>query len=284
MTLETIQELDIDKLRSDNIRDRIDQEAIQGLAESIRSVGQLYPVRVYPDADEFVLIDGHRRTAAKRMLGHRTILGIVEAQSQQGAVSIQKALIANAQREGLTPLASARAIARLMQETGWNASETAGQLGFPPSKVTKLLAFLKLPKDLAEELSAKGAGASVAYQLARIEDPQKQARLAEQFLNGQLTRDGMGGAIRQEREERRVTAGSRKAGSPHAAKKSKRVFAAVDSGRSVSVSGIDSSLDSFITCLEEALSRARKARGQGLSLDTFTKLLRDTASSKGGVQ
>ncbi len=282
-TLETIQELDIDTLRSDNIRDRIDEQAIQGLAESIQAVGQLYPVRVYRDGEGFIIIDGHRRAQAKRLIGHRTIFAIVESPGQQAAASIQKALIANAQREGLTPLASARAMARLMQETGWSAAETAAKLGFPQSKVTKLLAFLKLPHDLAEELSDKGAGASIAYQLARIEDPQKQAQMAQRFLGGQLTRDGLNGAVRQERAERRIAEGSGKPRKAIVPRRTSRVVAPMGSGRSVTLSGIEASLDAFIACLEETLARARKARGQGLSLATFTKLLRDTTSSKGGT-
>lgn len=261
---ESIQELEIAKLRFDNIRDHMDQEAIKGLADSIKAVGQLYPVRVRRDGEEFVLVDGHRRTAAKRLLGDLTILAIVEGDSVNEAASIQKAFIANAQREGLTPLASARAIARLMQETGWSASEAASQLGFPPSRVTKLLSFLKLPAELAERLSAKGVGASVAYQLSRIEDPEKQARMAEQLLAGQLTRDGIGGEIR--RETASTPATKSRSARPAKSNQRTRALASLDGGRSVTVAGISSSLDDFIACLECALMRCSYCSAEGHSV------------------
>lgn len=268
MTHECIQEIPLAKIKNDNIRDQINREALKGLAASIKAVGQLYPIRVRPDGENFVIVDGHRRAAARRLLGKATVLGIVEGESMSEAAAVQRALIANAQREGLTPLAMAKATAHLMNETGWNASQTASQLGFPASKITKLLSFLKLPVELAEQLSANGAGASVAYQLARIQDPKQQASMSQQFLNGQITRDAIGGELKRAAE------------SPVKSKAKTRTSIVLGAGHSLSISGTALSLEMVIALLEEALAKARKARTKGWQLGTFVRALRDQAKER----
>ena len=269
MTHEHIEDIPLESLQSDNIRDVVDEEAIKGLAMSIKAVGQLYPVRVRRQGDHFVLVDGHRRTAAQRLLGAKVIAAIIENKAAADASATQRAIIANTQRECVSPLATAKAIARLMQEKSCSSSEAAGRLGFPASKVTKLLSYLKLPQELAVQLSAQGVGASVAYQLARIEDPSRQAQLAEQVLKGTLTRDALGG----EAKRNRTTASQAKA------KPTTRATVLAGDGRSVSAAGPELSLESFIELLEVVLRKARAARTQGLELGTFIRTVRDQARS-----
>jgi ParB-like chromosome segregation protein Spo0J len=50
----------------------IDARAIERLARSIDQCGQLIPCIVVADAERLVLIDGYRRIAALRRLGHDT--------------------------------------------------------------------------------------------------------------------------------------------------------------------------------------------------------------------
>lgn len=270
MTHENIQEIPLAKIKSDNIRDHMNQETLKGLAASIKAVGQLSPIRVRSAGELYAIIDGHRRTAARKLLGEANVLAIVERDPISDAAAVQRALIANAQREGLTPLAMAKATARLMEETGWNASQTAAQLGFPVSKVTKLLSFLRLPEGLADRLSSKGAGASVAYQLARIEDPSRQARVAEQFLNGEVTRDAIGSQVKR----------SNPAPPRSKTKRTNRISIALDVGRSVTVLGGDLTLETVISQLQEVLAKARQARAKGWELTTLVRTLKDQAKER----
>jgi ParB family chromosome partitioning protein len=269
MTHEVIHNIPLGSLKSDNIRDSVNEEAVKGLAQSIKAVGQLYPVRVRREGQQFILVDGHRRTAAQRLLGARTIAAIIEGEAVTDAAAIQKAIVANAQRECVSPLATARAIARLMQEMNWSASEAASRLGFPASKVTKLLSYLKLPEELASQLSARGVGASVAYQLARIEDSAQQAQLAHQVLKGAITRDALGGELKR----------NRKSPSQVNGKPTTRATVLAGEGRSVSAAGPELCLESFIELLELVLKKARAARAQGLELGTFVRTVRDQSRS-----
>ena len=216
------------------------------------------------------MVDGHRRVKALRQLGKSMVLAIVESQPIGEAESIQKALIANAQRKGLSPLATARAIKRLMDSTGWNVSDAATRLGFKVPKVTKLLAFLKLPSEMAEQLSGAGIGATTAYELSKVTDPVDQAEMARRVLRGDVTRDFLSGQVKRM---------SRKTHSKERATKS-RFKAILGPGRSVSVSSdADTDLDGVISLLEDILSRARRARNKGFTLTTLSKMLRDEAKA-----
>lgn len=54
-----------------------------------------------------------------------------------------------------------------------------------------------------------------------------------------------------------------------------RATAILARGRSVIVVGKDLTLDKWIAATQEALSKARRAKSYGLTLDSFLKMLRD---------
>lgn len=58
-------------------------------------------------------------------------------------------------------------------------------------------------------------------------------------------------------------------------KKPERAMAMLGRGRSVTVIGRDLTLDTWIKSVQEALAKARRAKGYGLQLDSFLKMLRD---------
>ena len=87
--------------------------------------------------------------------------------------------------------------------------------------------------------------------------------MARRVIDGNLTRDAMSGLSRKKTahsKSKRVT---------------RRAVAHLDESRSVTVVGESMSLDHLISSLEEVLIKARRARTQGLALQTFTKMLRD---------
>ncbi len=273
MTVEAIQALEITNIRGQNLRDHLDQEALKGLAESIAAVGQLYPVRVRRQGETFVLIDGHRRTAALRSLGKSTVFAIIEDETLSDIAAIQKALVANTQREEVSPLATAKAIGRLMQKTGWKLSETAIQLGYPPSRITKYLAYLKIPPELASQLSAQGIGASVVYELARVEGAQKQEELARELLSGRITREQIHPkALRSEPDASHATAVGQ---TPVT-----RLTLNAGEGKTLSIRAADLSMQQLVEILQEVLRKARRANTQGVDLRTFARMSKQVAGRK----
>jgi len=252
---------------ADDIRDRRDADAIQGLAATIRAQGLIYPLVVQKRHDRFRLIDGHRRLAALDLLGETRIPVMIEGDDRSDATARLRSLISNSQREALSPLATARTIAEIMAARGWNLSETAAQVGFPQSRLTKILSYLKLPPELAETLSARGVGPTVAYQLSRIADPAKQREVAERYLEGTLGRD----AIKQvpcSRLKKQSSSGRSRFNAP------------LSNGGVITIVGDNAGdIEGIIEMLQGVLLRLRQARAKGYSAKVLSKMLRDEAQA-----
>ncbi|MGE4003400.1 MAG: ParB/RepB/Spo0J family partition protein, partial [Planctomycetaceae bacterium] len=110
MNNEQIQYLPIDKIKAEpQVRETFSEETIRGLAESMKELDQLQPIRVRKNGDWFVIVDGARRYyAAKLIAGRQRIAAIVEADGVGEAETLHKQLVANCQREDLSPLEKAR--------------------------------------------------------------------------------------------------------------------------------------------------------------------------------
>jgi ParB/RepB/Spo0J family partition protein len=247
------------------VRSQSDVEGDAGLAQSIAAVGVLVPVIIRRQGTRYVTVDGHRRCAASLVAGRKTVPAIVIEQEMTEASILQTQLITAAQREDLRPGDRARGIQALMQATGWNMNHAAEQLGLSVASISRSLTLLRLPPDLLRRVDAGELPASAAYELAKIDDPKQQAEFLQRLTSGQLTRDSLSRAIKAQR--RNVTGES--------PKPLTRAVAVMEGKRLVTVSGSGLTLESFITCLEELLSKARKARQQPLTLGTFLKTLKD---------
>ena len=75
-TIAGVQMIALSEIRHDqNVRQQLQPEEIDGLAQSIALLGQLTPVSVRPDIENggYLLITGHKRYAALQRLGHSEI-------------------------------------------------------------------------------------------------------------------------------------------------------------------------------------------------------------------
>jgi ParB family chromosome partitioning protein len=237
------------------VREHFDEQGIRDLAASMAEVGLLQPIRVRPDR---TITAGERRYRAAKLLGWKDVACIVEA---EGGNANQRMLIENCQREDLKPLEKARAIASLMEETGWSGAETAKRLGMSPAAVSKLTAILTLPADVQAKVEEGAISASAAYALTRA-DGSTLPQLAEKAANG-ASRDAIAGAVRRPRQAEAKSVG--------------RVLCRLADGAAVTVSASELTIETFIELLEGVLSQARKARTQGLEVSTLQKMFRDMA-------
>lgn len=268
MTLEVIQHIPLEKFICEpQVRERLDPEKIERMAQSFRSTGQLQPTRSRRAGDLFAIVDGHYRTAAAKRAGFKTLATIIEEKELSEGEVIQRQLIANCQREDLTALETARAVEQLIKLTGWTAGQTAAQLGFSDAKVSGLRKLLTLPEAILVQVESGKIPASAACELARVEDPARQAELAQQMSAGRLTRDGVAGA---RKAAKRSTGGDE--GQPS------RVTAVLGPKRSITVAGAGT-LEQFIELIELLLGKARRERSRGTELATFIRLLRDQAKA-----
>lgn len=245
------------------VRGHFDESALDGLAASLREVGQLQPIRCRLQDRQLVVVDGERRLRAAKRAGITALQVIIEQAELSAGDVVQRQLIANLQREDLAPIEKAKGIASLMKETGWNASEIAAHLGMSNATVSRVLMLLELPEDIQQQVAAGKIAPSAAAELAKVKDSARQSELAGRVASGKLTRDAIAKAAR-----------SRKRSSgPKAV--SERLIAMLGVGRVVSIFAPSLTIESAIELLEELLSKARKAKAQNLSIPTFSKLLED---------
>jgi ParB/RepB/Spo0J family partition protein len=272
MTEEQIQYVGLDQIVADPDQPRrfFEEDSLERLAASLKELGQLVPIRVRFDGERFLIEDGERRLRAAKRAGFSTIAVIVEEKGVANGGAGQRQLVINCQREDLTSGEKAHAIRRLMDETGWNASQVADRLGFSKATVSRLLSLLELPEPIRERVDSGEIPLSAANSLARVTDGGQQAALASEVAAGRLTRDGLVGTLKSRRN----------GGPPRAPRGASRVCCKLSSGQSVTVSSEETlDLDEFITALEEVLGKARKARTQGLEVSTLAKMFRDQAKT-----
>lgn len=147
--------IEIDMIEADpQHREDFDAESLGRLAMSLKSEGQLQPVRVRfaGDRGKYVIIAGERRWRAARMAGLTSVDCVVVKERLSEADILRQQIIENAVREDLKPTEQAKAFADLMEKEGWNGKELAEQLNVSAPTVSRMLALLKLPDEVQQQV------------------------------------------------------------------------------------------------------------------------------------
>lgn len=128
-------------------RKEIDTEALEGLAESIRSQGIIQPLIVRSvGKGRYEIIAGERRWRAAQLAELHEVPAVVREISDNAAVAMS--LIENIQRENLNVIEEANALRRLLDEFGLTHQEVAHSVGKSRATVTNLLRLLTLRPDV----------------------------------------------------------------------------------------------------------------------------------------
>lgn len=273
-----IQELPIDRIAcATQVRAAIDPKALAGLAQSLREVGLIHPVLVRPSGENWLMLDGHRRLAAARQCGWATISAIVADADLSEADVIERQLVTACQRAGLTPMERARAIDRLIKETGWPGVRVAARLGLSAASVSKLLALLVLPPRAQEDVEKGDLAASTAYEIIRTVDATDRAQLLEDATRERLTRS-------QAVLRRRAKSGrklGRRTGTRSQGVRDRIVFP-IGEGRSLTFAGTSLSIAGVIPWVEHLLEGLRRAGPGTADFHQFAREYRALVRS-GGV-
>jgi len=124
-------------------RSRMDQDALNALAASIKAQGIMQPILVRPVGDgNHEIIAGERRWRAARIAGLSNVPVLVRDVPDQQALAV--ALIENIQREDLNALEEATGIERLINEFALTHQAVADAIGKSRAAVTNLLRLLEL--------------------------------------------------------------------------------------------------------------------------------------------
>lgn len=141
--------LDIEKLAPGQYQPRREMgpEALNALAESIKSQGILQPILVRQlGSGNYEIIAGERRWRAAQLAGLMEVPVIVKSLTDEEALAV--GLIENIQREDLNPLEEALALQRLASEFALTHQEIADAIGRSRTAVTNLLRILTLNADV----------------------------------------------------------------------------------------------------------------------------------------
>ena len=129
----------------------INAEALEELANSIRSQGIMQPLVVRQLADEqYEIIAGERRWRAAQQAGLDTVPVIVREVSDEAAIAM--ALIENIQREDLNAMEESLALQRLQQEFQLTQQQVADAVGKSRSAVTNLMRLTSLELEVQKLL------------------------------------------------------------------------------------------------------------------------------------
>ncbi len=153
-------------------RQTMDPERLEELAASIRAQGLIQPVVVRSiGRDRYELIAGERRWRAAQLAGLSEIPVLVKVVDDQAVVAM--ALIENIQREDLSPLEEAQALARLIEEFDLTHQQAADAVGRSRAAVSNLLRLLDLPAEIKRLLDERKLDMGHARALATL--PEKRA-------------------------------------------------------------------------------------------------------------
>ena len=145
-------EIDIDQIQRGRFQPRqnFDQQALQELADSIRSQGIVQPVVLRPEANHYELVAGERRWRAAQLAGLQKVPAVIRELDAKSAAAI--ALIENIQREDLNPLEEATAFHRLIEEFDLTHQQVADSVGRSRAAVSNLLRLLDLAEPVKKQV------------------------------------------------------------------------------------------------------------------------------------
>lgn len=167
-------------------RQIFDQGALEELAGSIRDKGVLQPIIVrIENGNEIFLVAGERRLRASKLVGLEEIPAVVTKGNPA-----EIAIIENLQRENLTPIEEAEALARLMQEHSYTQEQLANIVKKDRTTVTRILSLNRLPAEIKTECArAHIYPRRLLVEIAKQETPDAMTELFEQVKEGGLSSD-----------------------------------------------------------------------------------------------
>jgi len=184
---EALQSLAIGRIKPGKYqpRTRMDETALNELADSIREQGLMQPILVRPvDGGSFEIIAGERRWRAAQRAGLTEVPALVKQVPDKSALALS--LIENIQREDLNPLEEAIGLQRLIDEFGLTHEAAAKAVGRSRSAVTNLLRLTTLAKPAQEYLLNGGIEMGHARAMLALPTAQ-QVATAARVVNGNLS-------------------------------------------------------------------------------------------------
>jgi ParB family chromosome partitioning protein len=177
--------LPVSKIRAGKYqpRTRMDEGALNELADSIRTQGIMQPILVRSlgdgASDQYEIIAGERRFRAAQLAGLKEVPVLVREVADEHAAIM--ALIENIQRENLNPLEEAQGVRRLLDEFDLTHEQAAQAIGRSRSATSNLLRLMNLAAPVQTMLLAGDIDMGHARALLAV-DAAMQIQLANHII------------------------------------------------------------------------------------------------------
>ncbi|XYJ11788.1 ParB/RepB/Spo0J family partition protein [Telluria sp. B2] len=173
--------------RSPDNRKRFNEQNLQELAASIKSMGVAQPILIRPvtptaeEPEEFEIVAGERRYRASKIAGMTTIPAMCRHLSDLDAAKIR--ILENLQREDPHEMEEAEGYQLLMMQHGYSADQLADEIKKSRAYIYARLKLCALTPEVREQFLDGKIPASTALLIARIPVPALQVKALDEILN-----------------------------------------------------------------------------------------------------
>ena len=173
----------------DQPRKNFDEEALDELANSIKTYGVLQPIIVNKKDDYYEIVAGERRWRAAKKAGLEEMPCIIKDDITEKS-NKEIALIENLQRVDLNPIDKAKGLKELIDDYGMTQKELADSIGLSRSNIANSVRILNLDSRVIELAQDGKLTEGHCRNLVMIEDPDKQYKAAVDIIErGESVRD-----------------------------------------------------------------------------------------------
>lgn len=202
----SINEIELSKIQPNPEQPRtvFEQEALEELAISIRSMGVIQPITLKEiNENQYLIISGERRYRAALMVGLERIPAYIKTAADEHIMEM--ALIENIQREDLNSIEIALAYQKLMENYGMTQEQLSERVGKKRTTIANYLRLLKLPAEIQMGLKDKKIDMGHARALVPVNDPEVQLAFYEQIMEQGLSVRTVEEMVRQVTEKKKLS-------------------------------------------------------------------------------
>ena len=179
----SISEIEISKIQPnpDQPRTIFDEEALEELTTSIKTLGLIQPITLREiGQDTYQIISGERRFRASKRAGFISIPAYVKKASDENVMEM--ALIENIQREDLNAIEIALGFQTLIDSYNLTQEKLSERIGKKRATIANFLRILKLPAEIQMGLKDKKIDMGHAKSLLSLNDLSTQLMVYEQII------------------------------------------------------------------------------------------------------
>jgi len=167
-------------------RRAFDEESMEELAASIKSIGVIQPITLRKlNDDSYQIIAGERRYRASQMAGLDSIPAYIKIVEEEDVMEM--ALVENIQREDLNSIEIALAYQNLIDSLSLTQEQLSERVGKKRTTVTNYLRLLKLPAEVQMGVKDKKIDMGHARALVTLNDPVSQLSVYNLILKDGLS-------------------------------------------------------------------------------------------------